>query len=323
MGRVVAAYAYRDGRRMREIQPGESATWAHEHGDFVWIGFVEPNEQDLRTLQAQFGLHELAIEDALNAHQRPKVEVYGSSLFVVLRTATLAGSKIAFGETHIFVGEGYIITVRHGASHSFTPVRQRCEAAPNLLKLGVDYVLYAILDFVVDDYLPAIEATQNEVDTIEDRVLSQRLDPRDIERLYELRREVLRLRRVVAPMADVCARLQTLDMPFLDANVRPYFRDVHDHTLRVSEAMDVQRDVLTFAFEAAHLLESQRQSDISRRFAAWAAILAFPTALAGIYGMNFKDMPELDWQWGYFGVLGVIAAVCTTLYLRFRKAGWL
>jgi magnesium transporter len=323
MGRVVAAYAYRDGRRVAEIQLGESGSWAREKGEFVWIGFREPTEQDLRTLQAQFGLHELAVEDALSAHQVPKLEVYGQSLFVVLRTAALEQGKVAFGETHIFVGEDYIISVRHGASESYAPVRQRCEASPQLLRHGVDYVLHALLDSVVDNYLPVVNAVVEEVDGIEERLLEDRLDRQDIERIYELRRELVRLRRVAAPMVEVCSRLRHVELPFIDKNMRPYFKDVLDHVVRVNETIDGMREVLSFAFEAAHLLESSRQSAVTRAFAGWAAILAVPTAIAGIFGMNFSYMPELEWRYGYFMALGLIFGAAGFLFWRFRRAGWI
>jgi magnesium transporter len=324
MGRIVAAYAYRDGCRVAEIQLGESRSYAHGGDEFIWIGFHEPTEQDLRTLQLQFGLHELAVEDALHAHQLPKVEVYGESLFVVLRTAELQEGRIAFGETHIFVGANYIITIRHGASRSYSIVRDRCESRPQLLRHGVDYVLHAILDYVVDNYQPVIKAMEEEVDVIEERIMhSGGLGPRDIERIYDLRRQLVRLRRVVAPMAEVCNRLRHLGMPFLDKEVRPYFRDVHDHVQRVNETIDSLREVLSFAFEAAMLLQSSRQGDISRKVAAWAAILAVPTAIAGIYGMNFDYMPELHWRYGYFLVLGTILGTAGYLFFKFRHWGWI
>ncbi len=323
MGRVVAAYAYRQGYRVAEIQLGESASWAREKGDFVWIGFQEPTEHDLRTLQAQFGLHELAIEDALNAHQVPKLEIYGDSLFVVLRTAALQDHRVAFGETHIFVGTDYIISVRHGASQSYLPVRSRCEAAPKLLAHGVDYVLHALLDFVVDNYMPVVDAAVEEVDAIEERLLQDRIGRADIERIYELRRELVRLRRVSAPMVEVCSRLRHIELPFIDKNMRPYFKDVLDHVVRVNETIDGLREVLSFAFEAAHLLESSRQGEVSRKFAGWAAILAVPTAIAGIYGMNFDIMPELHWRYGYFMALALIFGAAGLLFWRFRRAGWI
>ena len=323
MGRVVAAYAYRDGRRIAEIQLGESASWAREKGDFVWIGVREPTEQDLRTLQAQFGLHELAVEDALHAHQVPKLEIYGESLFVVLRTAQLDQGKVVFGETCIFVGEEYIISVRHGASQSYAPVRQRCEASPKLLNHGVDYVLHALLDYVVDNYTPVVNDAVEEVDAIEERLLEGALNRGDIERIYELRRELVRLRRVAAPMVEVCSRLRHVELPFIDKNMRPYFKDVLDHVVRVNETIDGLREVLSFAFEAAHLLESSRQGEVSRKFAGWAAILAVPTAIAGIYGMNFQFMPELTWRYGYFLVLAIIFGAAGTLFWQFRRSGWL
>lgn len=324
MGRVVAAYAYHEGHRIAEIQLGESRSWAQEKGDFVWIGFHEPTEQDLRTLQAQFALHELAIEDALHAHQMPKVEVYGESLFLALRTAELQDGRIAFGETHVFVGEDYIITVRHGASRTYGVVRERCESRPTLLRHGVDYVLHAILDYVVDNYQPVIEELVEEVDGIEERLISENgLGQADIARIYELRRQLVRLRRAAAPMAEVCSRLRHLEMPFLDPDVRPYFQDVLDHVQRVNETIDNLREVLSFAFEAALLLQASRQGDISRKVAAWAAILAVPTAIAGIYGMNFDTMPELHWRYGYFVVLAVILGTSGFLFVKFRRWGWI
>ena len=325
MGRVVAAFAYRCGSRVAEIQLGDSAAWAREKGDFVWIGFQEPTEQDLRTLQAQFGLHELAIEDALSA--APGAQARGLRRFAV-RGAAHRGScedgKVAFGETCIFVGEDYIISVRHGASQSYLPVRARCEASPKLLTHGVDYVLHALLDFVVDNYMPVVDGGGR--GGRRDRGAAARgagSTRGDIERIYELRRELVRLRRVAAPMVEVCSRLRHVELPFIDKNMRPYFKDVLDHVVRVNETIDGLREVLSFAFEAAHLLESSRQGEVSRKFAGWAAILAVPTAIAGIYGMNFEFMPELTWSYGYFIVLAVIFGAAGTLFWQFRRSGWL
>ncbi|MFO1067135.1 MAG: magnesium/cobalt transporter CorA [Geminicoccaceae bacterium] len=323
MGKVIAAAAYRDGRKLQDIEIAQARQFAGEDDAFVWIGFYEPDEADLKALQRQFGLHDLAIEDALKAHQRPKVELYGETVFIALRTAWLEGGDIRFGETHIFAGHGYIISVRHGPSASYLPVRERCEATPALLRHGVDYVIYSILDFVVDNYGPVIESIRDEVDAIEDRIMARTLDQRDVRRIYQLRRELLRLRLTVAPTAEVCQRLQSRDLPSIDPELRPYFRDVSDHVHRVAEMVDAVREVLAFAFEASLLLESSRQSEITRRLAGWAAILAVPTAIAGIYGMNFEFMPELHWRYGYFAVIGVVVATCVILYWRFRKAGWI
>jgi magnesium transporter len=329
MGRLIAAAAYSAGRKVADIGVGESGEWTARPGHFVWIGIEAPDEEDLRELQAQFGLHELAIEDALNAHQRPKLEAYGETTFVVLRTAFLVEDHIALGETEIFVGRGYIITVRHGASASYARVRQCAEAAPRQLANGEDYVLYALIDFIVDNYLAVVERLAGEVQALEDHILAP-LDEARIARIYELRRELQRLRLVVAPTAEVCGRLEHSDLPGIDPSFRPYYRDIVDHVNRVLEQIDTLREMLGFAFEASLLVEASRQSvaaarqgEVTRRLAGWAAILAVPTAVAGIYGMNFEHMPELTWRYGYFLVLGVIAAACAVLFFRFRRAGWI
>lgn len=323
MGHVIAAYAYRDGRRHAELSLEGQDTWPREPGDFVWIGLHEPDEAEMNGLQARYGLHDLAVEDAMAAHQLPKCEAYGNSLFLVLRTAELIQGRIEFGETHVFVGAAYIITVRHGSSRAHTPLRKRLEASPELLRHGVDYVLHGILDFVVDNYLPVIESIEDEVADMERRTLDSPLQRRDIQRIFQLRADLQRLTRVAGPMGEVCARLEHLEMPFLDPVIRPYFRDVHDHVRRINDAIDTLRELLGFVFEAGLLLESQRQGAVTRQLAGWAAILAVPTAIAGIYGMNFEFMPELTWRYGYFVVLGTIVGIAGYLFYRFRRSGWL
>jgi magnesium transporter len=320
---VVAAYVYKDGVRTREANLDEDDALATRPGEFVWIGLYEPSEAELGRLQTRFKLHPLAIEDALNAHQRPKVEVYGRELFVVARTAQLVDAQIAYGETAIFVGQGHLITVRHGSARAHTELRAQLEASPTLLAKGSDYVLHAVLDFVVDGYLPIIQALEDEVLDIERRTLEAFLSHAEVKRLFHLRRDLIRFKRVLSPMAEVCGRLEHLDTPCLDDDVRPYFRDVLDHTQKVEGMVDALREVITSVFEAASLLEQQRQSAITRKLAAWAAILAVPTAVAGIYGMNFEHMPELKWAWGYPAVMVGIAGVIGWLYWRFKKNGWL
>ncbi|MDR7118739.1 magnesium/cobalt transporter CorA [Caulobacter sp. BE254] len=320
---VVAAYVYKDGVRIREAHLDEDDALATGPGEFVWIGLYEPNEAELARLQARFKLHPLAIEDALNAHQRPKVEVYGRELFVVARTAQLVEAQIAYGETAIFVGQGHLITVRHGSARAHTELRAQLEASPTLLAKGSDYVLHAVLDFVVDGYLPIVQALEDEVLDIERRTLEAFLSHAEVKRLFHLRRDLIRFKRVLSPMAEVCGRLEHLDTPCLDDDVRPYFRDVLDHTQKVEGMVDALREVITSVFEAASLLEQQRQSAITRKLAAWAAILAVPTAVAGIYGMNFEHMPELRWAWGYPAVMVGIVGVIGWLYWRFKKNGWL
>jgi magnesium transporter len=322
MGRVIAASAYSAGRKIADIKVEDSGEWAARAGHFVWIGIEAPDERDLRQLQAQFGLHELALEDALNAHQRPKVETYGDTTFLVLRTAFLIDGHIAFGETEIFVGRGYVISVRHGASASYARVRQCAEATPKQLSHGEDYVVYAIVDFIVDNYLVVVEKLAAEVQALEEHVLEPLAEAR-VARIYELRRELQKLHLVAAPAVEVCRRLEHAELPGIDDDFRPYFRDVGDHVNRALEQINALREMLGFAFEAGLLMESSRQGAVGRRLAGWAAILAVPTAIAGIYGMNFKFMPELEWQYGYFAVLGVIAGACGYLFMRFRRAGWI
>lgn len=320
---VVAAAVYADGRRVADITVDEAGEWSRRPGHVVWIGLHEPDLQVLRKLEAEFNLHPLAIEDALKAHQRPKLEQYGDALFVVARTAQMLHGRIAFGETHLFVGRGYVVSVRHGASTSYTPVRERCEAAPTAFSQGEDYILYAVLDFVVDNYMPVIETIETEVEGIEDQLLAATSAPPEINRLYQLRRDLLRLRNAAVPLVEVCRRLEQPGLPGIDASMQPLFRDVSDHIRRIQEEIESLREVLDFAFEASLMTGQVQQTEITRKLAAWAAILAVPTAVAGIYGMNFDVMPELHWRYGYAVVLVVIVAVCSWLYVRFRRDHWL
>lgn len=320
---VVAAFLYRDGKPVRAIEIDEPLHAATDRSEFVWIGLLDPSEDELRKLQTQFALHPLAVEDALKAHQLPKVDVYGNQLFVIARTAHFDRDTIHYGETSIFVGPGHIISVRHGSARAHSDLRAQLEAAPDLLKHGVDYVLHAILDFIVDGYLPIVETIEEDVLAIEQRTLIVSLTRTETSRIFKLRREIRRFHRTIGPMGEVASKLVNLQMPCIDDDARPYFRDVLDHIRRIENMVGNLRDVLTSVFEVSALLEQQRQGAITRQLAAWAAILAVPTAIAGIYGMNFANMPELRTEYGYFVVLGVIITLCTGLYIRFQRAGWL
>ncbi|RWM98218.1 MAG: magnesium and cobalt transport protein CorA [Mesorhizobium sp.] len=320
---VVASSVYTAGRRVADIPIEEAGEWAKKPGHVVWIGLLEPDRNLLLRVQAQFHLHDLAIEDAEHPHQRPKIEQYGDALFIVARTAQLIDRRVTFGETHLFVGAGYIVSVRHGPSTSYAVVRQHWESCPHSLAKGEDFVLYAILDFIVDNYMPVLEQIEDEVEAIEDRVLLKPMTGSDIERLYMLRRDLLRLRNAALPLVEVCRRLTSADLPQIHAAMHPLFRDVTDHIRTVQEKIDSLREVLAFAFEASLLVGQSQETAITKKLASWAAILAVPTALAGIYGMNFNDMPELRMEYGYPVVLGAILLVCSVLYWRFRKSGWL
>ncbi|SNS55247.1 magnesium transporter [Sphingomonas laterariae] len=320
---VVAAYVYRHGQKAEAITLDQRVECSKDRSEFAWIGLVEPSEEELRQLEVSYGLHPLAVEDALKAHQLPKVDVYGDQLFVVTRTAHLEGDTIAYGETAIFVGESHIISVRHGSARAHSALRAQLEAAPSLLNQGVDYVLHAILDFIVDGYLPIVETVEESILEMERRALDTFLTRDEVMRIFNLRRELIRFQRIIGPMSEVCSKLVHLDLPCLDVEARPYFKDVLDHVRRVEAMVGSLREVLSSVFEVSHLLEQQRQGTITRQLAAWAAILAVPTAIAGIYGMNFANMPELKTHYGYFVVLGVITALCGALYIRFKRANWL
>lgn len=320
---LVNSVVYREGRRQVDIPVDEAGEWARKAGHVVWIGLYEPKIDLLKRVQRQFNLHPLAVEDAERAHQYPKVEQYGDTLFIVARTAQMVDGRVGFGETHLFVGRGYVVSVRHGASTSYVQVRERCEAAPQALSHGEDYILYSILDFIVDNYAPVLEAITDEVECIEDRVLVESLSAADINRLYLLRRDLLRLRNAAGPLVDVCRRIEHASTLPIDPVMQPHFRDVTDHIIRVQSEIDTLREVLAFAFEAGLMVGQMNQTNITRQLAAWAAILAVPTAVAGIYGMNFKHMPELDWEYGYLVIVLLIAAVCGGLYWWFRRLHWL
>jgi len=320
---VVAAYVYREGKRAEEVDLNDPHDVELGKDEFVWIGIVDPTEEELRFLQQRYDLHPLTVEDALKAHQQPKLEVYGEQLFIVATTAAFRDDAIAYGETAIFVGKKHIITVRHGSARDHATLRAQLEASSKLLAHGVDYVLHGVLDFIVDGYSPVVQEIEEDVLEIETSAVDAFLDRGEVSRLFALRREVIRFHRHLGPMTEVCSRLVRLDLPIIDPNVRPYFRDVLDHVERVSARVDGVKDTIAGVFEVSTLFEQQRQSAITRQLAAWAAILAVPTAIAGIYGMNFEHMPELTTRYGYFVVIAVIALLCAWLYVRFRRSGWL
>jgi magnesium transporter len=297
-----------------------------KHEDrFVWVGLFEPDENLLREIQEELGLHELAIEDAHRAHQRPKLEQYENSLFVVLRTALLAGEPqhVEFGETHIFVGPRFVVSVRHGSLRSHVGLRARCEASRHLLAKGPGFVLYALMDFVVDQYFPILEALEEKVVELEEVVLNEKFIQNTTSRIYHLKRELLSIKRAVSPLVDVCSRLMRFDLDLVPEDTKPYFRDVYDHAMRINETADTLREVLATALDANLSIISVSQNKDTKRLAAWAAIIAAPTAIAGIYGMNFQYMPELGWKYGYGLALGAIALVCSGLWLGFKRSGWL
>jgi magnesium transporter len=328
-GAVVASAAYAAGKRVGDVALDDISEILKQNGTFVWIGLFEPDEPLLRKVQEEFALHDLAIEDALVAHQRPKIERYDNSLFVVLRTAQLEephraeACKVEYGETHIFLGKNFVITVRHGNATSYGAVRTRAESTPKLLKQGSAFVLYAVMDFIVDQYFPIVDALEGELQHLENDIFNESFSRETTTHIYKLRRDLLALKRVVSPAIEMSLRLSRSEEDLIPAATRPYFRDVYDHSLRINEMIDSVRDLLGTALEAHLSLVSVSQNEDTRRLAAWAAIIAVPTMVAGIYGMNFDVMPELRWAFGYPVVLGITATICLTLYTRFKKSHWL
>jgi len=320
---LIKAIVYSNGEKIGDIYPEDAGQWSQCEGHVVWIGLYQPSAALLDLIGQQFSLHPLMIEDALSTHELPKIEEYDQSLFLAARTAQMGDRRIEFGETYLLVGPGYVVTIRHGASTSYAAVRARAEARPANLAEGEDYIVYIILDFIVDNYFPVLDRLSAEVDQIEDDILSTSISAEEISHLYVLRRDLLRLRNAVSPLEDVCRWLERNNVMVIDKKMRPHFRDLRDHLRRVSEQIDTLRETLAFAFEARHLTAQMQQTDISRRLAAWAGILAVPTAIAGVYGMNFEHMPELKWEYGYFAIITLISVICIWLYMRFRRAGWL
>jgi magnesium transporter len=323
MAPVVDCAVYADGIRTATIPVEAISEAVRGLGQFVWVGLHEADDALLRTMQAEFGLHDLAVEDALRAHQRPKMEEYGDSLFVVLRPARWQGDHVELGETHLFLGPHYVLSIRHGDTQSYAEVRGQCEATPRLLRKGPGYVLYAIMDFVVDQYFPLVGELEEQLDTLEEQIFGGQTDRDAIEAIYQLKRDLLILKRAVSPLVDICNRLQRLDLPVIPEDTRPYFRDVYDHVIRINETIDTLRELVGGAFEAKLSLNAMAQGEVTKQLAAWAAIVAVPTMIAGVYGMNFEYMPEVRWHYGYFAAVGVMFGACGLLYWRFKRAGWL
>ena len=320
---IINAAAYQDGRRVANVELSQVSGLLKQPDRFVWIGLHEPSEAVLEQVQQEFGLHELAIEDAHRAHQRPKIEPYGDSLFVVLRTAQLnAQHHIDFGETHFFVGRNFIVSVRHGSSLAYTDVRTRCENKPQLLGRGPAFALYALMDHIVDQYFPVVEGVEQELDLIEEKIFNKVPSRETTEQIYQLKRELLEVRRAISPLIDICNKLVRTDLDLIPEDTRTYFRDIYDHALRINEMVDNTRELLGTALEANFSLISISQSEVGKRFAGWAAIIGVSTMITGIYGMNFNYMPGQKWDYGFEVALGLTIGVCSALYVFFRRAGW-
>ena len=321
---VVNCVAYRnDGTRIKDIDIAAISDVLRESDTFVWVGLHEPDEALLLQLQEEFDLHDLAIEDAQQAHQRTKVETYGDSLFIVVQTAQLISGHIAFGETHVFLGHRYLITVRHGASLSYTPARHTCEKTPELLAHGPSYGLYGVLDYIVENLLPIVREFREELQTLENDIFADTFNRDTVRRLYDMQRDLMTLRLAAAPMQDVINQLVRLHPELIPDELRVYFRDVYDHVYRVNESISAMREMLTAAINVNLSLVTFGQNEVMKKLAGWAAMLAAPTLITSWYGMNFTHMPELEKPWAYPTVIGIVACVVTGIYITLKRAKWL
>ena len=321
---VRACVAYdRSGAKLGDISIAAISDVLAQPDTFVWVGLHEPDEALLVEIQEEFGLHDLAIEDAHHAHQSPKLESYGDSLFIVLSTMQHVDGKMALGETHIFLGKRYLVSVRHGASLSYLPARQRAERDPELMALGPSFALYTILDFIVDQTVPMADRFHAELIELEGQIFLPEFRRHTIRRLYQLKKELVGLRLAIAPMQDILGQLIQLHPALIDDQVRPYFRDVQDHVIRVKESCDTISELLSAAMSVNLAMVTVGQNEVVKRLAGWAAIIAVPTLLASVYGMNFTHMPELHWVIGYPLALVGMFGIAGGLYFRLKRAGWL
>jgi magnesium transporter len=320
---LINCVAYQEGKKLSDITVEAISDYIQLPDTFVWVALREPENAELATMQEEFGLHELAVEDAMRGNQRPKIEEYGESLFVVVQTVELAGDELNVGEVDIFVAENYVLSSRNNVNRGFLGVRARAEREPHLLAKGSSFVLYALMDAVVDRYFPVVDMLETELEKIEDRIFIKGSQRANIERLYELKRKVLVLRHAVAPMLDAVGKLHGGRVPMFCIDTQEYFRDVHDHLYRINASLDTIRDTIGTAIQVNLSMVAIDEGEVNKRLAAWAAIFAVFTAFAGVWGMNFEYMPELKSRWGYPLAITFMFSLCGYLYYRFRKSGWL
>ena len=322
---LINCVAYEDGKRLADSTIEDISDYLLRPGCFVWVAMRNAGVAELAQMQEEFGLHELAVEDALRGHQRPKIEEYGDCLFVVMHLIEVVDGELNLGEVAVFVGPNYVLSTRSRSQQNFLGVRARCEREPHLLKHGSGFVLYALMDAVVDRYFPLIDLLESELETIEASIFSKGrgVARSNIERLYELKSKVMLLKHAVAPLLEAAAKLHGGRTPSVCAHNQEYFRDVSDHLARVNASIDNIRDTIGTALAVNLAMVTIEESEVTKRLAAWAGIFAVATAFAGIWGMNFEHMPELQSPWGYPVALGMIAISCVVMWWRFRKSGWL
>lgn len=320
---LINCVAYEDGRKLADIDLHEIHSYLARPGCFVWVALRDPSAAELETMREEFALHPLAVEDARHGHQRPKIEEYGDSLFIVLHTVEHAVDELKLGEMDMFVGRNYVLSVRTRTERGFEDVRSRAEREPDLLRNGSGYVLYALMDAVVDRYFPVLDAIEMELEHVEEQLFSGRTPRENIEALYYVKQKLTSLKHATGPLLETTGKLFGGRVPLACAGLGEYFRDVYDHLLRINQSIDAARDTVNTAIQVALAMVNMGHGEVTKRLAAYAALVAVPTMIAGVYGMNFEHIPELSWSFGYPLAISMMAIIDVVLFFRFRKAGWL
>ncbi|HTQ77301.1 MAG TPA: magnesium/cobalt transporter CorA [Burkholderiales bacterium] len=320
---LVNCVVYQDGKKVADIAKSEVHDYLARPDSFVWVALRDASDAEMEEMRGQFDLHELSVEDARHGHQRPKIEEYSDELFVVMHMVEAAGDELHVGEVNIFTGKNYVLSVRNHTEQGFLGVRARCEREPELLKHGSGYVLYALMDTVVDRYFPVLDAIEDELEAIEDRIFANTSARANIEALYYVKRKLATLKHAAGPLLEATGKLHGGRVPQVCAGLGDYFRDVYDHLVRLNQSIDSLRDTVTTAIQVNLAMITINETEVTKRLAAWAALLAVPTFIASVYGMNFANMPELKWDFGYPLVLALMAGFDLYLWFRFRKSGWL
>jgi magnesium transporter len=320
---LINCAAYQDGKKLGDIRKQDIHNYLSLPASFVWVALKDARPDELEEMRKEFGLHELAVEDASHGHQRPKLEEYGDSLYAVVHTVEADAEELRVGEINIFVGRNYVLSVRNRAREGFSEVRARCEREPHLLKLGAGFVLYALIDTVVDRYFPVLEDLESELEQVERLIFSGAPARENIERLYALKQKLMELKHAAGPLQETVGKLHGGRVPEVCQGTQEYFRDVYDHLLRINQMIDSLRDMVVTGISVNLSLVTVQQNETVKRLASYAALVAVPTMIAGIYGMNFRHMPELGWIFGYPMAIGLMVAIDGYLFYRFRKAKWL
>jgi magnesium transporter len=321
---LVNSIVYQDGRKLGDIDKSEISDYVAKNDCFVWVALKDPDDAELEEMQREFNLHPLAVEDARHGHQRPKIEEYGDCLFAVVHTIETEGEDLEQGEVDIFVGKNYVLSVRNHTTKGFSDVRARCEREPELLRIGAGFVFYALIDAMVDRYFPVRDMLEGRLERVEQQIFRGQNSAREnIESLYALKQQLMTLKHAVDPLIESVGKLFGGRVPHVVTGTQDYFRDVYDHLIRVDQSIDGLREMVATAIQVNFALISLQENETTKRLASYAALVAVPTMIAGIYGMNFQHMPELAWQFGYPLALGIMGTLDAYLFYRFRKSGWL